>query len=79
MAITNRNGHGVTTALPSNADAVTVSPVSLPTQLPPSNQAGSGAAQVARDTAGSYPPAKVSSPNVGGKAGSGSSVKKGVY
>lgn len=80
MAIVNRNGHGVTTALPGNADAVTVGSVSVPYPQAPANQAGgSSKAQISRDVKGSFPPAgSKSTPNASSK-GKQSSSKTTVY
>lgn len=81
MAVRNKAGHAVTSVLPGNSDAVTVAPVSMPYQEAPANQSGGvGGPKVARDSRSSYPPkGKVSSANVGGRRGSGSSSTRGVY
>lgn len=80
MAITNKNGHGVTTSLPNNADAVSVGAISLPIQGVPANQSGgTSGPTVAHDTASSYPPkGAVSSPNSSSR-GKQTSSKNGVY
>lgn len=77
MSVINKSGHGVTTALPSNADAVTVGPVTMPYQQAPANQSGGkGGPEVSR---GQKPPANSKSTPNSSLKGKQSSTKKSVY
>lgn len=80
MAVVNRNGHGVTTSLPSNSDAVTVGSLNVPyPQAPAQQSGGSGGPQITKDAATSSPPKGTkSTPNSSGK-GKQTSSKLGVY
>ena len=40
MAVRNKNGHGVTSVLPDNADGVQVAPAKIVFQQAPANQSG---------------------------------------
>lgn len=80
MAVVNRSGHGVTTSLPSNSDAVTVGSLSMPYMQAPANQSGGkGGPEVSGVARGQKPPAGTKSTPNSSLNGKQSSAKKSVY